>query len=252
MLKLGGEARGNPKGLALTCGSVWLMAGALGAATSKTHTQINERINTRKWLTREDYTFRAEVTQQKIMHVTTGSAKGRKIISVDSDGTRPITDKVKQALFNILGDDVRDSAWLDLFGGTGAVGIEALSRGARSVTFVDNASIAVKTIQTNLKNLMLDKQSRAIRQDAFAYLGGHPNARYDFVYIAPPQYHGLWTRALLLLDQNVSWLNEGGCAIVQIDPIEFAEPMLNNLELTDQRKYGKTMLCFYDLKANNV
>lgn len=181
------------------------------------------------------------------MQVTTGKAKGRRLYSVPGDGTRPITDRVKQAVFNIIADDVRDSAWLDLFAGTGAVGIEALSRGAKRVVFNDKESVAIKTIQTNLKQVGLEASASLSRLDAFALLAGRPNTRYDFIYIAPPQQKGLWSRALMALDQNVGWLSENGCAIVQIDPREFTPLALTNLTLTDERRYGKTLLCFYDL-----
>src|SRR4030095_15506723 len=115
------------------------------------------------------------------MRVTTGRAKGRVLKSAPSTVTRPITDRVKQALFNILADDVKDSVWLDLFAGTGSVGIEALSRGARSVTFVAQHTLAVKTIQANLHTTQLEKGTRVVRQDAFKYIAGYPNATYDFI-----------------------------------------------------------------------
>jgi 16S rRNA (guanine(966)-N(2))-methyltransferase RsmD len=181
------------------------------------------------------------------MRVTTGIAKGRRLQSVPSDGTRPITDRVKQALFNIIADDVRESTWLDLFAGTGAVGIEALSRGAKYVTFNDLNAAAIKTIQQNLKTLGFEKNARVLRLDAFALLAGRPTTQYDFIYIAPPQQQGMWSRALLALDQNVGWLAENGCAVVQIDPREHIELALTRLKLTDQRRYGRTMLCFYDV-----
>ena len=182
------------------------------------------------------------------MRVTTGRAKGRALKSVPGEVTRPITGRVKQAVFNILADDVKDSTWLDMFAGTGAVGIEALSRGARSVTFIDQDPNAVKTIQANLQTTQLGQNARAIRQDAFRYITAFPNTRYDFIYIAPPQYKGLWAEALLALDQQPQWLTENGAILVQIDPHEYHEMALQNLELVDQRRYGATMLCFYEHK----
>jgi 16S rRNA (guanine966-N2)-methyltransferase len=179
------------------------------------------------------------------MQVTTGKAKGHKLKAVPGDTTRPITDRVKQALFNILMDDVADTVWLDLFGGTGAVGIEALSRGAKHVTFVDREKLAVGIIEDNLNITSLMQSAKVIRQDAFAYLGGHPNQRFDFVYVAPPQYQHLWSKALQKLDENAGWLNEGGEVIVQIDPREHEPLPLKHLQLNDQRKYGKTLLLFY-------
>jgi 16S rRNA (guanine(966)-N(2))-methyltransferase RsmD len=179
------------------------------------------------------------------MQVTTGKAKGRKLKAVPGDTTRPITDRVKQALFNILMDDVADTVWLDLFGGTGAVGIEALSRGAKQVTFVDREKLAVRVIEDNLKATGLMHSAKVVRQDAFAYLGGHPNQRYDFVYVAPPQYQHLWSKALRKLEENLGWLNEGGEVIVQIHPNEYEALPLQHLHLNDERKYGKTLLLFY-------
>lgn len=180
------------------------------------------------------------------MQVNTGSAKGRKLKSVPGDVTRPITDRAKQAIFNILMDDVQGSHWLDLFAGTGAVAIEALSRGAAEATLIDIAPPAIRTIRENLRITALESKARVIRQDAFEYLRARPNATYDFIYVAPPQYQGLWSRALFAIDDNIGWLSEDGTVIVQIDPKEYAPLTLQHLELGDQRRYGKTMLLFYD------
>ena len=101
------------------------------------------------------------------MYVTTGSAKGRKLKSVPGDTTRPVTDMVKQAVFNILMDDVIGTRWLDLFAGTGAVSIEALSRGAHEAVLIDGAPAAITTIKDNLRTTGLDGKAKAIRFDAF-------------------------------------------------------------------------------------
>jgi 16S rRNA (guanine(966)-N(2))-methyltransferase RsmD len=181
------------------------------------------------------------------MQITTGSAKGRKLKAVPGSTTRPITDRVKQALFNILMDDVRGTKWLDLFAGTGAVGIEALSRGASEVTLIDQEPQAIKTIKENLAIAGLDAKAKVIRQDAFAYIGARPNATYDFIYIAPPQFQGLWSRALTALDNNAGWLGADGAAIVQIAPKEYTPLPLQYLELGDERRYGNTLLLFFDV-----
>lgn len=180
------------------------------------------------------------------MQVTTGSAKGRKLKSVKGDTTRPITDRAKQALFNFLGDDVRGTRWLDLFAGTGAVGIEALSRGASEVTFVDMAPQAIEVIKENLLATQLATRGKVVRFDAFKFIAGRPNASYDFIYIAPPQYQGLWSRALLAVDDNIGWLHDEGTVIVQIDPKEYTPLALKHFELGDERRYSKTLLLFYD------
>ncbi len=180
------------------------------------------------------------------MQVNTGSAKGRRLKSVPGDTTRPITDRAKQAIFNILMDDVRGSRWLDLFAGTGAVAIEALSRGAAEATLVEISPLAVRVIRENLRITGLEPKAHVIRQDAFDYLRARPNMRYDYIFVAPPQYQGLWSRALVAIDENIGWLSEAGTVIVQVDPKEYAPLKLDHLELGDQRRYGKTMLLFYD------
>ncbi|MBX7214474.1 MAG: 16S rRNA (guanine(966)-N(2))-methyltransferase RsmD [Thermoflexales bacterium] len=183
------------------------------------------------------------------MRVTTGSARGKALKSVPGETTRPITDRVKQALFNILMDETRDTVWLDLFAGTGAVGIEALSRGARQAVFVDREREAIQTIQDNLSATRLAERARVIRQDAFAYLGGRPNQRYDFIFIAPPQYAGLWMKALIALDGASAWLKDEGTVIVQIDPVEYQDLPLKTLEAVEERRYGNTLLVFYERPA---
>ncbi len=179
------------------------------------------------------------------MKVTTGSAKGRRLKSVPGTATRPITDRAKQALFNILMDEVRGTHWLDLFAGTGAVGIEALSRGAASCAFFDNAASAVKVIEANLASTGMTDRARVVRQDALRYLQGRLNMRYDFIYVAPPQYQGLWSTTLMLLDAQPDWVSERGSIIAQIDPSEYTALALTHFELDDQRRYGRTMLLFY-------
>ncbi len=179
------------------------------------------------------------------LRVISGTARGRRLKSVPGDTTRPITDRVKEALFNILGADIYEATLLDLFAGTGAVGIEALSRGAAQVVFNDRHRLAVKTIRENLALTRLETGARVLQSDAFGLLAAPPEQPFDYVYIAPPQYNQLWSRALQVLDANPGWLAPDGWTIVQIDPLEYAPLALNNLEEIDQRRYGSTMLVFY-------
>jgi 16S rRNA (guanine966-N2)-methyltransferase len=179
--------------------------------------------------------------------IIAGIAKGLRLQSVPGDITRPITDMVKEALFNILGQDVVGSSWLDLFGGTGSVGIEALSRGATYVRFIDMARAAVDTIKKNLEYTRLAENAQVIQGDAFAFLKRTPDRTFDYIYIAPPQYKGLWTRALHDVDDHPTWINESSWVIVQIDPLEYQAQTLTHLQEIEQRKYGKTLLVFYEL-----
>jgi 16S rRNA (guanine(966)-N(2))-methyltransferase RsmD len=180
------------------------------------------------------------------IRVIAGEARGHKLLQVPGDKTRPITDKVKEALFNILRQDLPGSAFLDLFAGTGSVGIEALSQGAEYALFIDSQSVAVDTIRSNLQSTRLGDKAQILPLDAFAYLSRKPDRSFDYAFIAPPQYKKMWSRALYALDQNSNWLKEDAWVIVQVDPEEFEEIELDNLLEFDQRRYGNTLLVFYE------
>jgi len=180
------------------------------------------------------------------MRVIGGKAKGRKLRLVPGLSTRPITDRVKESLFNILRMDISGSIFLDLFAGTGSVGIEALSRGARYVRFIDLNRKAIKTIRENLISVDLIQGSEVVQMDAFSLLSKSPDVRFDYVYVAPPQYQGIWKKTLLFLDQQPDWVVDDGWVIVQIDPKELEEIILENFSMFDQRRYGNTLLIFYE------
>jgi 16S rRNA (guanine(966)-N(2))-methyltransferase RsmD len=182
------------------------------------------------------------------LRVIAGSARGRKLKSVPGDTTRPVMDRVKESLFNILAGDVVDSRWWDLFAGTGAIGIEALSRGAKFVRFSDLNRAPIETIKENVEYCRFTSQSEIRRGDAFNMLTAPVDKPFEYIYIAPPQYHEMWLQALKLVDEHINWLTEDGSVIVQIDPVEYQEVELKHLEETEQRKYGSTLIVFYDLK----
>lgn len=175
-----------------------------------------------------------------------GKARGVRLQDVPGNITRPITDMVKESLFNILGTDVIDCTLLDLFGGTGSVGIEALSRGAAFVRFLDIHHAATRTIKANLEKTRLQAQAEVYLQDAFTYLHQPPDRQFDYIFIAPPQYKGMWLRALEEADKHPGWLSPGGWVIVQIDPVEYEEHSYASFSLLEERKYGNTLLLFYE------
>jgi 16S rRNA (guanine966-N2)-methyltransferase len=180
------------------------------------------------------------------LRVIAGKAKGRKLKSVPGDTTRPVTDMVKEALFNILAGDVFDSRWWDLFGGTGAIGIEALSRGASFVRFSDLNRAPIEIIRGNLSVTGFSNQAEVRRADAFKWLASPPDRSFDYLYIAPPQFKELWSQTLRLVDQNPGWLNKDALVIVQIHPKEYQDISLKHLEKFDERHYGSTQLIFYN------
>ena len=177
-----------------------------------------------------------------------GIARGIRLEAVPGDITRPITDQVKEALFNIIGADIQNSSFLDLFGGTGSVGIEALSRGASFTRFIEISPTAVNVILQNLNKTHLSSHAEVLCMDAMRFLESPLQKKFDYVYIAPPQYKKMWCKTLQLLDEFPFHLSSDGWVIAQIDPIEEEAIQLTHFELFDQRKYGSTLLLFYFYK----
>jgi 16S rRNA (guanine966-N2)-methyltransferase len=182
--------------------------------------------------------------------IIAGTARGIRLHMVPGDSTRPITDMVKEALFNIMGQDVVDATILDLFSGTGSVGIEALSRGAKFARLCDLNKAAVSTIRANLEKTKLKEKAEVLQIDAYALLKRPPDRAFDYIYIAPPQYKGMWKRALVGLDHNPGWFKYDSWIIAQIDPVEYEKLELQTFDEIEQRKYGSTLLIFYEMKLN--
>jgi 16S rRNA (guanine(966)-N(2))-methyltransferase RsmD len=187
------------------------------------------------------------------MRVIAGSAKGHPLAAVPGDSTRPITDRTKAALFSILtsAEMVEGKRYLDLFGGTGAVGIEALSRDAAEAVFCEKNRNALQTLRRNLDATGLADRGRVIAGDAFAYLARPDLLPFDVIYIAPPQYKGMWLKALQLVDARPELLTADGFVIVQIFPKEWSETALARLVETDRRQYGSTALHFLRLRSED-
>ncbi len=180
------------------------------------------------------------------IRVIAGEAKGRNLKMVPGSASRPVMDRVKEACFNILGTGIVNVTFLDLFAGTGSVGIEALSRGAAHCTFIDNYRVACKCIKENLELTGFSDRATLLCADAFDFLRRPVSRQYEIVYIAPPQYKEIWKDALVKVDRKQDLLAPDALVIVQIDPAEYAEQKLERLELYDQRTYGNTMLNFYE------
>jgi 16S rRNA (guanine(966)-N(2))-methyltransferase RsmD len=198
------------------------------------------------------------------MRVVTGAAKGRKLKGPRTPGTRPIIDRVKTALFDILSWRIEDARFLDLFAGTGGVGIEALSRGAARATFIEMSVPIVKLIRENLSITGLSEHAEVLHMDSFKFLQNHAAQAekgadtrvrvYDMIYVAPPQYQEMAARALGMLDSS-PLLADDGLVIVQIHPKErpgvVAVP-LTRLTQTDERRYGSTLLLFYKIRQQEL
>lgn len=183
------------------------------------------------------------------MRVIAGKAKGRQLKSVPGDSTRPITDRTKESLFNIIGADIQGASFLDCFGGTGSVGIEALSRGAAFVRFYELNRKAIQTILDNLRITGLSLAAQVIQADVLRELEKPADRAFDYIYVAPPQYQQLWKKTLQIIDRQLGWLAVDGWCIVQIHPMEYEDltqgSFIEQLIEFDKRRYGSTLLVFY-------
>ncbi len=180
------------------------------------------------------------------LRVIAGSARGVRLKAVPGDVARPIMDRVKEALFSIIGDDIIGASMLDLFAGTGSVGIEALSRGGKIVHFIDRERIALDVTRENLKRTRLEARAVLQRRDAFELIKRPPARHFDYIYVAPPQYRNICTAMLKALDSKPAWHHPQTVVIAQIDPRELIEDIkLRCLREVDRRVYGRTMLLFY-------
>jgi len=176
--------------------------------------------------------------------VIAGSAKGRVLRSPRTAATRPITGRAKESLFGILAPRIPGGRFLDLFAGTGSVGIEALSRGAAHATFVERSGPALAGIRHNLEVTGLAARAEVIGRDVFGYLREAP-VPFHVIFVAPPQWHGLWPRAVALLDREPGWLADGAVAVAQHDPAESPPLELDHLDLADERTYGRVRFTFF-------
>ncbi|MCP4268042.1 MAG: 16S rRNA (guanine(966)-N(2))-methyltransferase RsmD [Candidatus Brocadiaceae bacterium] len=192
------------------------------------------------------------------MRVISGKAKGTQLSALSSKKTRPILDRAKESLFSILGDSVQDSAVLDLFAGTGSLGIEALSRGAKKCLFVDNSTNAIRVIKKNLKDADLTKKTVVLKINIFRVLNFLKNKdiRFDLMLVAPPYKLldidcGDRKRIFSLLEEYVSKkiINENGTIVLQHHKKQkINQECFKQLKVIDERRYSNTQLTF--LKAN--
>jgi 16S rRNA (guanine966-N2)-methyltransferase len=175
------------------------------------------------------------------MRVISGTYGGRTLKAPAGANTRPTSDRVREALFSILGARTDDARVLDLFAGSGALGIEALSRGAREVTFVDEAPAAVKAIRANLQALSATAQVR--RQEALRFLShaSQSAAQYDLIFLDPP-YRQAERLARPLSEALPAVLAPGAVAVAESDR---RAPLTLQLPLYDERRYGDTLIRIY-------
>lgn len=181
------------------------------------------------------------------MRIVGGSLGGRVLRAPAGRDTRPTSEKVREAVFNILGSVEGDHV-LDLFAGSGALGIEALSRGAARVTFVDGGKLALTTMKANLAELGLTGRADVIAGDAVAQAGRlEPKVPWRVVFVDPPYASDLATRSVLALP--LPHLAPDAVIVIEHDRRNAPPDALGSLLRTDLRRYGDTMISFYEVPA---
>lgn len=182
------------------------------------------------------------------MRIIAGKRKGLLIKSIDGETTRPTRDAVKEALFSILMNDVPDSRFLDLFSGSGAIGIEAISRGASEVYFSDINPECIKVINENLKKANFEEQARVLNADFKSVLKKLQGIQFDIIYIDPPYNKGYGENAIEIISEN-DMLCETGVIILETDTNEEVPDNIGRYERYNYKKYGRNILNMFRRKG---
>lgn len=175
------------------------------------------------------------------MRVITGSARGRRLETLPGDTTRPTGEKVKESLFSAIQFDIEGRRVLDLFAGSGQLGIEALSRGASGCVFVDKNTEAVQVIKRNLQHTGLSERSQVLGTDALSYLS-RPGDRFDLVFLDPPYASEL---LIPVLEKVEPLVNDGGILVCETDDTVSLPECFGRFSLARTYRFGHTYVWLY-------
>ena len=179
------------------------------------------------------------------MRIIGGKARGTKLYTLDNNHTRPTLDRVKESLFNIIQNKIQDCVFLDLFSGSGAIGLEAISRGAKKAILCDDSKDAIEIIKKNIEKTHLQKQVEYYLSPYERVLKEKINEKIDITYIDPPYKTNLVYKSVkTLLEEKL--LNDNSIIIIETDETEKVLEQVKKLdiEIIDQRKYGRVHLIF--------
>lgn len=180
------------------------------------------------------------------MRVITGLARGKKLLTLEGNDVRPTTDRVKEAIFSMIQFQIEGRTFLDLFAGSGQMGIEALSRGAKQAVFVDSDKNAIDVIKNNLRDTSLSDKAKVLQMDSIAYLK-QKNQDFDLIYLDPPYRKGLLLQALNLVCES----SPDTKIIICEHPIEEDLPdEIGDFFKKKTSKYGKILVSSYLKKGS--
>lgn len=175
------------------------------------------------------------------MRVISGKLCGKKLEMLKEDAVRPTTDKVKESIFNVIQFDVVGASFMDLFAGSGQIGIEALSRGARAATFVDESRRAIDVVRRNLASTSLLERADVVQKDAISFLR-QTRSRFDIAFLDPPYKTGILQK---VLDIAPDVMSERGIIICEHPAEEILPANIKRFSVSRSYKYGKIMLTLY-------
>ena len=188
------------------------------------------------------------------MRVISGSARGTKLLPPKNNNIRPTLDSIKESLFNILAPDILNSNFLDLFAGSGAIGIEALSRGAKQATFVDSSPEAINLIKNNLIKTKLEAKAKIIQKNSISFIKTLEKiSKFDIIYLDPPFYENLTVETVrVIIDNKI--LNKEGYIVLEIgadDDFENDVLGISNINTYRTKRYGNIKLVFVKENTND-
>lgn len=180
------------------------------------------------------------------MRIISGIAKGRKLLSPLTMETRPTLDRVKESIFDIIQIKIYGSKVIDVFAGTGSLGLEALSRGASNCYLIDKSKDTYDLLRQNVTNLKFEDKCKTFNMDSYKVLEqlGESSEKFDIIFIDPPYVKDMIPPAILIIEKYKMLLNSG-IIVTKVDSIEEIYQGTDKIKLYNHRKYGNTTICFY-------
>ena len=185
------------------------------------------------------------------MRIIAGTAKGKKILSPVGMGTRPTLDRIKESIFNIIQNRTRGAVVVDMFSGTGSLGLEAASRGASKCYLIDMGDTTFKMLQQNVDSLKFNDKCTCLKGDTYKYMQqfAEEKIEFDLIFIDPPYAKDMIPPAIEIIETN-GLLRKDGLIVCKIDSSEEVYQGNSTIYLCDLRKYGNTTVLFYEYKES--
>lgn len=175
------------------------------------------------------------------MRIITGRARGKRLVTLEGKDVRPTSDKIKESLFNILQFNIEGRAFLDLFAGSGQIGLEAISRGAEKAVFVDSSKKSIAVIEENVRNCGFAAESKVVNADSLMYIR-HCAETFDVAFIDPPYRTGILQEVLPYVAEA---MNEGGIIVCEHPADEAVPEEIGEFRKLKDYRYGKITLTSY-------